>query len=254
MSNHMIYKLKIDGPYSPATIPMARLSEYMSDLAALLGETSSVHFSGLEEGSAILAASVEEAAIPKVSERLSHLRSGALGALRKSFDALDKRLAADSAVGSLTAYTGSNAGAVVLNFPGRERPRSVDYGLVRQDGSIDGVPVSVGGQDQTAHVILEGNKLTYAGINISRELAKNIAPFLYSAVIRLHGSGRWKRNQEGEWQLNNFNADRFEVLDDAPLREVLARLQSVPKSGWDEIEDPTSFLEDLRHAPDERHH
>ena len=34
--------------YSPETIPMAKLAEYMSDFAALLGRENAAHFAGLE--------------------------------------------------------------------------------------------------------------------------------------------------------------------------------------------------------------
>jgi hypothetical protein len=50
MAGSSEYRLKID-VYTPATIPMARLAEYMQEFAVLLGEAKSVHFVRLEEGS-----------------------------------------------------------------------------------------------------------------------------------------------------------------------------------------------------------
>ena len=55
--------------YSPETIPMAKLAEYMSDLAALLGRENAVHFAGLEKGSTKLAVRVEFEDVPKVTMR-----------------------------------------------------------------------------------------------------------------------------------------------------------------------------------------
>ena len=40
--------------YSPETLPMSRLAEYMAQLATLLGEKSHVHFVELAAGSAKL--------------------------------------------------------------------------------------------------------------------------------------------------------------------------------------------------------
>ncbi len=255
MPKKLIYKLKIDGPYTPDNIPMSRLSEYMSDLAALLGERNDVHFSKLEEGSAILEAVVDPVAVPKVSDRIASIEKGeAPKDLRKAYEELDKRLASDNAIGDLSVYEGQSSGAIVLNFPGRTRPKPLDYGTVRQQGSIDGIPVVVGGRDKTSHVTLEDREHTYTGIDISRELAKKIASCLYSKVIRLHGSGRWKRDEDGEWQLVKFRAESFEVLDDSPLREVLDQLRAIPGSEWSELDDPTSALNELRGESDDRPH
>jgi hypothetical protein len=43
MSGDEVYELYIDA-LTPATIPMARLSEYMADFAELLGHEAHVHF------------------------------------------------------------------------------------------------------------------------------------------------------------------------------------------------------------------
>ena len=59
------YRFKIDA-YSPETIPMARLAEYMSDLAVLFGNRENVHFVQLEPGSTTLLQRIEYEAVPKV--------------------------------------------------------------------------------------------------------------------------------------------------------------------------------------------
>ena len=124
MPKHLIYKLKIDGSYTPDTIPMQRLAEYMADLASLLGQPGNVHFDDVEEGSVLLAAAIDEPAIPKVMNRVVlHERGEAADDFAKAFAKLDKRLAEDNAIGSLDAYTdGEEVGATVLAFPGRDRP------------------------------------------------------------------------------------------------------------------------------------
>jgi hypothetical protein len=40
--------------YTPDTIPMRRLAEYMQDLADLFGEREHVHFARIEAGSTVL--------------------------------------------------------------------------------------------------------------------------------------------------------------------------------------------------------
>lgn len=259
MPKQLIYKLKI-GAFKPDTIPMQRLSEYMSDLAGLLGESNSVHFVKLEEGSTVLNALVENEAIPKISDRLASINHGeASEDLRKAFDTLDKRLASDNATGSLKAYFDTeNDGAVVLEFPGCERPKPIDYGVIKERGALDGIPVSITGRDKSKHAQLVDGSTVHTGITMSEELAIKIMDeqCVYRKVIRLHGMGRWHRDEEGEWKLDGFKADDFEILEDTPLRETLLQLRAVPDSGWSEIEDPLGYLNNLRSDPesDERLH
>jgi hypothetical protein len=53
-----VYELYIDA-LTPATIPMARLSEYMADFAEILGNQEHVHFEGVKQGSLSIACRVE---------------------------------------------------------------------------------------------------------------------------------------------------------------------------------------------------
>jgi hypothetical protein len=90
------YQFRIDA-YSPATIPMARLAQYMAELAVLFGERDSVHFRGLTKGSTILNARIDREAVPKVRDRVMAVRAGA-GDPMRAFHALNKLLRADNAV------------------------------------------------------------------------------------------------------------------------------------------------------------
>lgn len=253
MPKQLIYKLNI-GAYKPDTIPMQRLSEYMSDLANLLGEASSVHFVELEEGSTILNVAVENEAIPKVEDRLAAFGRGeASDDLRKIFDSLDRRLAADNATGSLQAYVNNvPVSAVILEFPGCNRPKPIDYGVIKERGAVDGIPVSIAGRDKSKHAQLVDGSDVYTGITMSEELATKImdSQCVFRKVIRLHGMGRWHRDEDGEWNLKSFKADDFEILDDTPLRETILQLREVSGSGWSKLDDPMDYLNRLRSEPD----
>jgi len=82
-------------------------------------------------------------------------------------------------------------------------------------------------------------------------MARRLAPHLFATRLRVHGNGKWERDEEGSWNLKRFNIAEFEVLDDAPLREIVARLRQVPGNGWREIDDPYVELRYLRERPDE---
>ena len=110
--------------YSPETIPMAKLAEYMSDFAALLGRENAVHFAGLESGSTQIAAIVEPEDLPKVNAKLGAIRHGiASKDITKIFDQIDHQLANDNAVGRIyeqEVFNGNDvrvaAGMVLVGF------------------------------------------------------------------------------------------------------------------------------------------
>ncbi len=88
------FRFTIDA-FTPSTIPLARLAEYMAEFAVLLGNEKSVHPGGLEKGSTILVAKVEWEAEPKVRERLHTVRNrSANDRIMEAAARLDNRLAA----------------------------------------------------------------------------------------------------------------------------------------------------------------
>lgn len=217
------YTLRIDA-FTPDTLPMARLAEYLAAFADLVGCQHSTHFDRLEEGSARLVGRVDEVDAPKVATRLADVAAGnPPSAARKAFKRIDELLAADNAVGELI----NPDGRVIIPFPGRMRPQSLTFPAFRQDGSIDGVIVNIGGRDATAHIILENGKVSYTNIDLKRSVARELAHHLYGPKIRLFGSGRWERHPDGAWKLLGFTVDRYEVLDEASLGDVLADLRAV---------------------------
>ena len=74
MAQRQEYRFKIDA-FTPETLPMARLAEYMAELATLLGTQERVHFVRLEGGSTTLVQEIEYEAIPKVRERLNGIKT-----------------------------------------------------------------------------------------------------------------------------------------------------------------------------------
>jgi hypothetical protein len=248
MSKRYEYRFWID-VFTPASIPMARLAEYMATLAELLGHKERVHFVRLEDGSTVLVQEVEPEAAPKVQEHLESVRRGDGPAdAGRAYGELDRKLAEDNAIGAL--YT--PAGATIIQFQGRDQPKPVLYGSFRQQGSIDGELVRIGGKDETVHAtLMDGDVVRRC--EMTREMARQLAPHLFGAPLRVLGEGRWRRTPEGKWELEQFTATDFEVLDDASLPEVVARLRAIEGSGWKELEDPFGELRRIRHGPDEVH-
>ncbi len=237
------YRFVIDA-YSPDTLPMAHLAEYMADLARLLGRAGQVHFVRLDPGSTVLVQRVEPEAAPEVRHRIRAVgRGDAPPDAAKAFKALNRRLADDEAVGSLQ----EDGGAEVIRFPGREQPQPLTFGAFNQPGVLDGVLIRVGGRDDTVPVHLQDSDVIHV-CNATRDMARRLAVHLYGPVLRVRGEGRWERDADGGWSMKRFNITGFDALDDASLGEVVGRLRSVEGSGWKEIDDPVEELRRMRGA------
>ena len=87
MGSEKEFRFKINA-YTPKTIPMLRLAQYMADIASLLGEPTMVHFVKLEEGSTVLVQRVDAEAD---RHRASRLPRRAAAAPRGSHRALEGR-------------------------------------------------------------------------------------------------------------------------------------------------------------------
>lgn len=242
------YTLRIEG-FTPETLPMARMADYLAALADLIGHKQTTHFDRIEEGSARLIAHVDPQDRVKVAERLDQGRGVLEGAVLRAIERIDNYLAEDNTTGQIL----DGQGAVVIPFPGITRPRPLAFPAFRQDGSIDGEVVSIGGKDATAHAILRDGLVTYSNIEVKKDVAKALGKLLYGPKVRLFGSGRWERHPDGGWKLLSFSVNRYEVLDDASLHEVLDDIRRAP--GNDLMTDQGAYdaLMALRGGEDDVH-
>src|SRR5438067_2181667 len=116
MPSEDTYEFYIDA-FTPETIPMARLADYMRSFAELLGHREHVHFGNLNEGSVVVAARVDKIAQRKVEKRVDGIRYGVGPELaRKAVREIDDKLAEDNAVGRVL-----RGKAKLIEFPGRTR-------------------------------------------------------------------------------------------------------------------------------------
>lgn len=233
--DHYEYRFVIDA-FAPETIPMARLAEYMADLARFLGHEAEVHFRRIEKGSAVLVSDVEPTSFPKVQQRLRAVREGAGDPKAiEAFEALDRRLQSDNAIGKLVPPTGDN----VIPFPGRNRPKPVDYGPFAEEGALQGQLVRIGGQDQSKHLLLRDGPVTYTGLTTTEQIARDLRHHLFDHV-RVTGTGQWLRHADGTWELKSFTVRSFEQLSDEPLADVVGKLRSI-----DGVAAPDAAYNDL---------
>jgi hypothetical protein len=238
------YRFKIDA-YSPETMPLNRLAEYLDDLAKLFGESQSVHLIKIEEGSTVPVLKVEREAEPKVRERLRLVRTNdaPAEAMRAAKD-IDERLRRDNAKAVIIDPVDSK----LIEFRGRDLNRFVEYGPFTQADTLDGTPIMIGGEEDPVPVHLEGRKRGEIYIcRASRSTAKELAPYLFSTYIRAEGMARWIRRRNGEWEMRRFTIKSFTPLKERTLRETIDELRAVPAK-WKEMDDPYAELARIRHT------
>lgn len=224
---------------------MGRLAEYLDAFARLLGEQGEVHLDDVRTGSAVLVATIDEPAQPKVGDRLDRIRrgDGTKDAL-KAYHDLDELLRMDNATGQLIDADS----AVIIPFPGRDRPAPLNYGPFKQDGSLEGQVIRVGGKDETVPVHLRDGEVIHSGLFTNPEVARQIIRYYLGPVLRVHGTGTWFRAADGTWELRTFKITDFEVLDETPLDEVVGKVRAVEGSKWNEVPDPVQHLLEGRHG------
>ncbi len=237
------YRFQIDS-YTPDTIPMARLAEYLEELATLLGERQSVHFLAVEDGSTVPVVGIEREAVPKVEQRVRDvkLNEGPEDA-RRARKALNDKLIYDNGSGALIGPTGSK----LLVFPGRKAPTEPVFGPFNQPGTLDGIPIVIGGKQDRVPVHIEDGGGIYL-CEASREVAKGLASYLFTTCIRVNGTGRWYRDKDGVWEMRNFIIDGFTEVASDSLGTAVEKLRKIPAQ-WKERPDPLSDLKSLRYDP-----
>ena len=220
--------------FTPDTIPMHRLAEYMLELAALYGSQASVHFNEIRKGSAVLNAVVDGSAIGAVESRLRLVHDSAIpDDLRKAYRNLNAMLKIDKAVGAVRQSDGN----VILAFPGRDTVLQKTY-HVKEAGVLDGVVIRVGGKDNTIPVWLKDSDGTVHKCEANSEMARELVQHYLANPIRVTGQGDWLRGEDGTWSLEKFKISSWEVLDSALIVDILNAARLAKGNGWNEIDDP----------------
>lgn len=126
----------------------------------------------------------------------------------------------------------------------QSRRREPEYGPFSQPGTLDGIPIVVGGQNDPVPVHLEDGDRIYHCL-ARRDLARRIAAHLFTAPLRVSGTGVWLRNHEGIWVLKSFHIHDYLVLKSESAVEATKRLQAI-SAEWKKRPDPLGDLVALR--------
>jgi hypothetical protein len=235
-------RLVIDA-FTPDTLPMSRLAEYLRHFSELLGNDANVHFDKVEKSSAALAAYSDNTATPKIKERLEKVMEGIApsGAL-KSNHTIDDMLLQDNAIG----FVDLGGKTKLLEFPGRKRAPQERVGPVRRRTVLDGQIFQIGGKDETINVHIRNPYKageTHRCV-VSIELARKLAPYFLGATVRMIGEGDWYRTESG-WSMspNSYTAFDFVPLDDIGLEKTILSARGL----FADVKVDGTFLDKLRH-------
>lgn len=241
MDEPIHYDFRIDA-WKPETLPMARLAEYLAKLSTMFGHKEHVHFLKVRKGSAIPEIAVDYEAAPKVEARLRLVGTpDAPQELERANQEVNRMLRVDNASATLKIKHGEN----VLVFPGKKTPLAEEV-VVHEQGDLDGVVIRVGGKDDSVPVWIEGEGKVIYKCWANRDMARQLAAYLFDRPVRVTGSGEWCRTPERRWELVDFKIKSFEILDVSPLEKVINDLRQIEGNLWNEMDDPQAELRKLR--------
>ncbi len=241
MDGYVLYDFRIDA-WTPETLPMKRLSDYANELAKLFGSTTDVHLLKVRKGSAVSEIAVAANAQHAVAERLALVGTAqAPEELRQPYSKVNDFLREDGG----SAVLKLKGGARVVAFPGCKTPLAEEV-VIHEAGTLDGVVIRVGGKDETVPVWLLGENDEKLQCNSSRQIAKELALHLFGSTVRVSGLGKWRRNSQRVWQLEQFDVKSWETLDGKPLEQMVTELREVPGNGWTELQDPQAEWRRIR--------
>lgn len=229
--------------FTPDTLPMSRLAEYLKQFSELLGNDASIHFDKVGKKCAALISYSDATATPKIRQRFEEIIEGtAPKPAIKSNATLYYMLLADNAIGYIDLDESK-----LIEFPGRKRAPQQRIGPVRRKSIVDGQIFQIGGKDETINVHLrnpERPNETYR-CEVSISLARKLAPHFLLGKVRLFGEADWYRN-DTSWLMspNSFSADDFEPLAECGLNKTIQDVRQI----FVDVKSDAALLERLRHG------
>jgi hypothetical protein len=147
-------KLIIDG-YTPDTLPLAKLADYLKNFSALVGTDADIHFEKVGKGSAALVNRVRDDIVMETRSRIAAAERGdAPPDAIRGLIGLKELYRLDETTGRI-----KEDGHKLLEFP---KPKAVQYGTIVEEGTLEGFVIRIGGKDETAHVTIQDGSKTHS--------------------------------------------------------------------------------------------
>lgn len=224
--------------YSPETMPLNRLIEYLQQISAVIGDPANLHLVEIKKSSTAPTFRVPRRAALLASERAAQLSRGdGTRDQVRAYNRLRRMVRQDAPKARRPAVLSSTR-RVLLEIPAAPEDTGVLTG-VRQATTFDGLLISVGGVDAASIRLQTFDGRVVAGFVAKRAVAKELARLMYEPV-RLSGPGIWGREEDGTWKLEKMLVQSFEPLEEESAAELMARLRAI------DIDWPDDVLERLQ--------
>ncbi|KQX26090.1 MULTISPECIES: hypothetical protein [unclassified Sphingomonas] len=221
--------------YTPETIPLNRLIEYLQQMSVVLGDPESLHLIRVDKGSAEPILHAPKAVALQAQDNAARIQRG--DGTKKQIDAYNRirRMLRRDARDAGNPALLKRAQKVVLEIPVAPDDLGVLSGI-RQASTVDGYLIRVGGAgDDAALQVQDLQGRILSRLTAKRAVAKDLAKLMWEPV-RLHGIGLWERTGEGEWRLERMQVQSFEQLEDEDLSVILEKMRTLKVTWPDDVD------------------
>ena len=215
--------------YTPETMPLDRLIEYLSQLMVILGQPSDLHLIDIKRSSTKPVMVMPHHAAVKARKRARETwEGGGSQRARQAYQRI-RRMVADD--GGKPATLSTAREGTILEFPGVDDGADQEINAVRQASSVTGELIRVGGETEFDQILLRDfSGEIISGCFATKDIAKQLARHLHESV-RLDGIATWSRDRQGEWQIQRMKVSSWETLEDTKLGDALVELHQLA-GGW----------------------
>ena len=237
------FSLRIKG-FTPQSLPLGRLGEYVCALAELIGDDVKTSFERVTKGSAQLKVIIDDSDDITAVTRIRLAPSAEEGSpVRRGYEKIQSLLAADKT----SAEFKPSKGAAILKFPGAPKGE-IRLAVVKEFGELNGRIIKVGGRDETIPIALRTADGEVISCTSNIDMARRLKPYLLEPIdVILEGIGRWKRSDSGAWTAIEFKITDFSVMDFNGFDAALEAARS-EGSGWDSVQDVNEELSRIRYG------
>ena len=227
---------------TPETLSIGRLAEYLECLSELYGSEDHVHFKCVEKGSAVLVAETDKHAVNKITYRLRLIKGDkSEPKVQRTYRKINELLYNDNSTAEVTLSTEKGE---IIKFPGIAPKEEIS---VTQPVEIDGVVIRIGGTDKTIPVHIRDIEGNIIHCNIKgEEEAKKLSKHYLDGTLRITGTGKMTRNEDGVWKLSDVMISSFAKVNDEPLEKVIKSIVDIEGNGWKTLDNPISEWQEIR--------
>lgn len=215
---------------TPDQIPMARLAEYMQNLAALLGEIESVHFDRVEEACTKVVAKLDGGiSAGRVQSRLYAVRDRrAPPNAMRAFGRINEMVGEDK--GSARILYGAG---VILRFPGTQNICKKPFNFI-DSATITGklYALSEGPSGGIRARIRPRGQSNYVACTADRNIGGTLRNY-FLETVRVQGRGTWERADTGEWSCQSLHIQGVFSVKDISLRDAIDAMRKI-EADWPE--------------------